>query len=181
MYAVLPESSQDPSISTADGKIATSSVVALQMDSEYLVVITSKGAQIWAGGKSRVKLGELVRDEASLEECGHNVTGVWSSSRRQLAVLVWDDEGVGWAWYKEAWCTSHSKIGGPAPTLSVVHVLHPPFNHATRPLNKSNMQQLQSPCTQHTGGQWVLVALRNTCTTNHRPPCRWCISAQPCW
>lgn len=87
MYSAVPEGSQDASIKSADGN-PTSSVAALQMDNEFLIVVTSKGAQIWAGGKSRVKLGELVRDEASLSECGYNITGVWSSSRRQLAVLV---------------------------------------------------------------------------------------------
>lgn len=87
MYAVLPDASsesQDPAVEPA----TPHRVVSLHMDNDYLVIITTVGVQIWAGGRNRLKLGELVRDQASLLEFGPNINGLWSPSRRQIATLV---------------------------------------------------------------------------------------------
>lgn len=86
MYAVLPNAeSQDPA---AMEPATPQRVVAMHMDNSYLVIITTVGVQIWAGGRNRLKIGELVRDQASLLECGPNIAGLWSPSRRQIATLV---------------------------------------------------------------------------------------------
>lgn len=67
-------------------------IVHLHLDGEYCVVLSQRVIQIWTGGKNRVRLGQVVREDDSVEHLGVNIAGVWSTSRHQLAVLVrgWD-------------------------------------------------------------------------------------------
>ena len=63
-------------------------VVSLALDSDFLLIVFTGSAQIWAGGQHRVKLGSYSRPEESLQTEGLNKHAFWCSSRRLLAVLV---------------------------------------------------------------------------------------------
>lgn len=63
-------------------------VVSLTLDSDFLVIVFTGSAQIWAGGQHRLKLGSYNRLEESINLEGLNKQAFWCSSRRLLAVLV---------------------------------------------------------------------------------------------
>lgn len=56
--------------------------------SDNLVIVTSTTIQLWNGGQQKIKLGELVRDEDSIEEEGVSIRAWWCPSRRVIAVAV---------------------------------------------------------------------------------------------
>ncbi|KAH7624062.1 hypothetical protein Ndes2526B_g01314 [Nannochloris sp. 'desiccata'] len=56
--------------------------------SDNLVIVTSTTIQLWNGGQQKIKLGELVRDEDSIEEEGVSIRAWWCPSRRVIAVAT---------------------------------------------------------------------------------------------
>jgi WD40 repeat protein len=58
--------------------------------SDYLVVVTQTSVQVWSASIHRIKLGELVRDEPSLQQYGVNRRAWWSPSKRTI-VIATDD------------------------------------------------------------------------------------------
>ena len=51
--------------------------------SDNLVVVTSSTIQLWSGGQQKMKLGELVRDQESIEDEGRSIRAWWCPSRRE--------------------------------------------------------------------------------------------------
>ena len=72
----------------ADDDSSEEVVYASFNGSDNLVVVTSTTIQLWSGGQQKIKLGELIRDEESIEDEGVNIRAWWCPSRRVIAVAV---------------------------------------------------------------------------------------------
>lgn len=75
-------------LATASGLGPTGEAVYLALGSEHLVIVYAGAIQVWTGGQHRVKIGELVRSAASLQEEGAHTRAYWCPGRKCLAVLV---------------------------------------------------------------------------------------------
>lgn len=56
--------------------------------SDLLVCVTPLRVQLWSGGQHRIKIGELVRDEDTIQRHGTNIRAWWCPARRVIAVAV---------------------------------------------------------------------------------------------
>ncbi|GJP42311.1 hypothetical protein CLOM_g1893 [Closterium sp. NIES-68] len=63
-------------------------VVHVEISGGLLIVVHSSCIQLWTSGQHRVKLGEFVRDDKSLEEDGGNAHAIWNEAVETLAVLT---------------------------------------------------------------------------------------------
>ena len=63
-------------------------VVYIAIDQDYCVLVSTSRIQVWTGGQHRVKLGTYTREEGSIATDGLNRKAFWSSTKRNLAVLV---------------------------------------------------------------------------------------------
>lgn len=63
-------------------------VVYIATDEDYFVLVSTSRIQVWTGGQHRVKLGTFTREQESIRTDGLNRRAFWSSSKRNLAVLV---------------------------------------------------------------------------------------------
>lgn len=55
---------------------------------DYVIAVYTASLQVWSGGQHRLKLGELHRSQAQLEEEGANLRAHWCPHKRVLAVAV---------------------------------------------------------------------------------------------
>lgn len=72
----------------SDPPLSEQEVVYLTADAELLVLVTSRGIQLWSAGQHRIRLGTLARDPDALAAEGLNKRAFWSPSRRLLAIVV---------------------------------------------------------------------------------------------
>ena len=72
----------------SDPPLSEQEVVYLTADAELLVLVTSRGIQLWSAGQDRIRLGTLARNPDTLAAEGLNKRAFWSPSRRLLAIVV---------------------------------------------------------------------------------------------
>ncbi len=60
----------------------------LAHDLLYIVAVSASAVQVWSSGLHRVRLSQVVRSEADVEEDGTNLCAYWCPSKATLAVLV---------------------------------------------------------------------------------------------
>ncbi|GAB4817477.1 hypothetical protein N2152v2_004523 [Parachlorella kessleri] len=63
-------------------------VVHVSLGADLLVIVFQGALQIWTGGQHRLKIGELVRSPASLQEEGLHTSAFWCPGRKCLAALT---------------------------------------------------------------------------------------------
>ena len=83
-------------------------VVHVSLGADLLVIVFQGSIQIWTGGQHRLKIGELVRSPASLQEEGLHTKAFWCPGRKCLAALVsgpWQSATVALVW-QQAVCAA---------------------------------------------------------------------------